>query len=278
MNVVVVIVLALVALVGVVVYYYTRTPEKGPSEGPSPNPQDCVVSWSDWGACDDTTGTRTRKMVVETPAADGGKACPDPLSQETEYCPVDCVTEWGPWGPCDDGTRRREHRIVVRPLNGGEACNVQAEAEDCPVDCVAEWGPWGPCDDGTRRREPMIVVRPLNGGKACPPEETEPCRTFRVRVHRPNWGDNEIIFFSNERLLGSDIIEFEDYVRSFGEQGVRVIEAESGTEMWFRSGRSYDETRQWWRSVHRWVAMTRGKRLNLNNDTWYEFVTLPADH
>lgn len=92
-------------------------------------------------------------------------------------------------------------------------------------------------------------------------------------VHRAHWGINEIIFWDNGRMPGSDIIEFEKYVLSFGEKGAKVIEAKSRDELWFRAGGSYDPTRNWWKTVHKWVAMYRGdnKRLNLANNTWYVF-------
>jgi len=58
-----------------------------------PMPVDCAVSaWSDWSTCSATCGggTQTRSRTVNTPAANGGMACPaltDSQACNTNPCP-----------------------------------------------------------------------------------------------------------------------------------------------------------------------------------------------
>ena len=45
-------------------------------------PVDCEGDWTEWSACDPSSGTRSRTFIVSKQAADGGNDCPAPESGE----------------------------------------------------------------------------------------------------------------------------------------------------------------------------------------------------
>jgi hypothetical protein len=91
-------------------------------------PTNCFVSdWSDWSACVDGVGTRTRTII--TPPSGGGEPCP-PLV-DTRPC-ADCfVSDWSDWSACVDGVETRTRTIITEPYNGGTACPTLVDTRPC---------------------------------------------------------------------------------------------------------------------------------------------------
>jgi Mg-chelatase subunit ChlD len=137
---------------------------------------DCIWTWGPWGACDATTGKKSRSVQVLKAQINGGTECPNDTQED--ICPVDCSFTWPSFGQCDvnTGKQSRSPIITVTMKNGGQAC-PNPEERSCPVDCLSSWESWTPCNEntGTQSRQATIIRPPLNGGVACPLPETRNC-------------------------------------------------------------------------------------------------------
>jgi hypothetical protein len=165
-------------------------------------PIHCAVSgWSAWSVCSKTCGTdgihRHARSVI-TPAAFGGRTCPDidtmaqVKSCNTFQCPVDCkVSAWSTWGQCsvkcgEGGLRDRTRTVLTRANANGAACPALTSREpcvgvQCPIDCVHEWSAWQTCSvscaGGEQARTVLVKVYPKHGGVPCPFTQKRVCQT-----------------------------------------------------------------------------------------------------
>ena len=126
---------------------------------PGPNVDCQVTDWTAWSECVPNSAMQTRNRTVVTPTANGGAACPSPLSQtRSSVCGVDCEpTEWGEWGTCSavcgGGLQSRTRGIASEAQNGGATCDALSESRSCndspcPAECSSCWpGTAGPCHD-----------------------------------------------------------------------------------------------------------------------------------
>ena len=153
--------------------------------------------YSEWGACDRSTGQHTRTFTKHDPSAEQHASVP-PRSgcarkhSLTKTCNVDCegAYETVSGQACDKQTGQRlTERFVVtqRAWHGGQACSPD-KYEDCKVDCEVDWGVWGDCDkqDGEKTQSYQVRVQPKNGGDACPPPRTRTC-VVDCEGHWLNW-------------------------------------------------------------------------------------------
>lgn len=153
-------------------------------------PIDCQVSdWTIFSECTQKCGggTKTRSRIISEQPLNGGKECPDIISEtincNTHTCPIDCVvSEWTEYTKCsseyDGGIKSRSRTIITPPVNGGKECPVLSENVICntklkPLDCVvSEWTNYSPCSaecgDGYQTRTRTIIKNEENGGKICP--------------------------------------------------------------------------------------------------------------
>lgn len=163
-------------------------------------PIDCVVNWSDWGACSASCGdgTQTRSHTVTTQQGCGGATCP--ASPETRACniqncppppfpppppKIDCVGSWVETpgatcsATCGQGTISETYVITTIASAAGAACssaNGATRSVSCtgntPIDCAVTWGDWGACSascgDGTQTRTHTITTQQGCGGASCP--------------------------------------------------------------------------------------------------------------
>eukprot|EP01012_Entosiphon_sulcatum_P049575 TRINITY_DN6820_c0_g1_i6.p1 TRINITY_DN6820_c0_g1~~TRINITY_DN6820_c0_g1_i6.p1 ORF type:complete len:7637 (+),score=112.47 TRINITY_DN6820_c0_g1_i6:5459-28369(+) len=165
-----------------------------------PCPINCVLSdWSGWSDCSQACGggLQTNVRFVITPAANGGKQCPEDVVQQRhcnqQACPVNCqVSEWGEWGECDKacggGQKTKTRKVIQEAANGGTECpelvvTTACNEQPCPVDCVvAQWGSWTECTKtcggGVRSRTRKVVLAAQHSGLPCPAlAEEEICNT-----------------------------------------------------------------------------------------------------
>jgi len=131
-------------------------------------PVDCVqMPLTEWSDCSATCGTgfQSRKRVVETQPAYGGKSCENPLEEvkecnATEACVVltrDCeLGDWEDWSSCDPFTAQMERlrHVVVAQEGFGKACQGNmSEVQSCQRICKDKtyycgwgtWKEWEPC-------------------------------------------------------------------------------------------------------------------------------------
>jgi len=122
---------------------------------------------TEWSDCSATCGTgfQSRKRVVETQPAYGGKPCENPLEEvkecnATEACVVltrDCkLGDWEDWSSCDPFTAQMERlrHVVVAQEGFGKACGGNmSEVQSCQRICKdktyycgwGDWKEWEPC-------------------------------------------------------------------------------------------------------------------------------------
>ena len=94
----------------------------------------CVGEWGEWGGCACGSATEERTYSVRTPAAHGGTACPDPLTESRACTPLGC-----PGSPaggraqlCDDVAQAQYEKCTSNcslecdsaAFSGGNACDV----------------------------------------------------------------------------------------------------------------------------------------------------------
>lgn len=155
---------------------------------------DCVYEWSSWGTCSALCGggNQSRIPKISVSAANGGKQCPSPETQQCNLgmCTIDsvnCEFTWSDWTKCSEqcgnGVQYRTPNITRAGANEGIPCpslETQNCTVSCPVDCEYEWNNWSTCTaacgGGTRTREPNIITQSLNG-TACPLPEIQVCNS-----------------------------------------------------------------------------------------------------
>lgn len=171
-----------------------------------------ATPWTDWDACDLSTGTKTRYRYATRKPVNNGTGCPE--LYETQPCPVDCkVSEWGPWLECGDQSPTNETKVRIRtvtqwPLNGGAPCPLIAEVQNCPIDCVvSDWGPWTGCNNSTgiRTTNRAVLRHPANGGKECqgPYYFEMPCR---VDCKVGNWTEWSICGIGKTQYRSREVL------------------------------------------------------------------------
>ena len=148
-------------------------------------PEDCIVSWSAWTACDVTCGggTQNRSYTVITPQVGAGSPCVEtPLTQScgTTACPEDCIVSWSAWTACDvtcgGGTQNRSYTVITPQVGTGSPCvetplTQSCETTACPEDCIISWSAWTACDvtcgGGTQNRSYTVITPQVGAGSAC---------------------------------------------------------------------------------------------------------------
>jgi len=170
-------------------------------------PVNCVGSWA---GCSVTCGEGVDTYRITTPAANGGRACPESDGATRTCvqppCGVDCVGDWikntstdaNGWGACSTtcgtGTQTRTYKVSTVQVGSGRTCpyrDGQTETRQCPglspcatpVDCIGNFSAWTGCSvgcgGGTRSRTYTITTNAANGGRQCPHvtgyQETERC-------------------------------------------------------------------------------------------------------
>jgi hypothetical protein len=147
------------------------------------------------------TGVQTRHRELLTPAAHGGKACPEMHNSRScmeGVCPVDCeVGDWSGWSPCTvtcgTGRELRTRMMLRAAANHGRKCpplsnHRSCKKEECKLPCVmGPWSDWDACTltcstgkfKGQRLRSRPVVRDAVHGGAACLTQnETMVCNDF----------------------------------------------------------------------------------------------------
>jgi Mg-chelatase subunit ChlD len=171
-------------------------PDKGgrPCVSPTRPCGDCAWHWGPFGACNPSTGLKTRSVLVDKqPVPPDGVACP--TDTQDEECGVPCEYTWGAWSTCKGkkagAQKTRSPTITRQPLNGGKKC-PDPETSDCGiVDCDGAWEQWTACaksgaNAGTQSRTFTITTHPEAGGIQCPDDEERTCKVDCVWTY-PDW-------------------------------------------------------------------------------------------
>ncbi|XP_034549450.1 thrombospondin type-1 domain-containing protein 7B [Notolabrus celidotus] len=194
-------------------------------------PVSCILSdWSPWAECSNTCGSqgqsvRTRRILQE--AHEGGRPCPNQLSQ-TRPCPIRPCYTWllGDWSPCTvegakcgEGLRRRNLSCVVhwgdwpesfpQPVDG-ELCGDQLRQQllqdmeqtcfiPCPGDChLTVWSSWSSCQltcmegrsfetTGHQARSRAVIIQAIVNQHSCPNQIFETRPCKGGKCHSYQW-------------------------------------------------------------------------------------------
>ena len=147
---------------------------------------DCIWSWGPYGACDPTTGKKSRGVDIVKDKVGAGKDCE--TGTQEDICDVNCEYTWPSFGTCDvnTGKQSRAPTITTTPKNDGVVC-PDDEVRNCPIDCVSSWNDWSACNknSGKQIRTATITRNPMNGGVACPAPEERTCGIDCEYVWKP---------------------------------------------------------------------------------------------
>jgi hypothetical protein len=153
-----------------------------------------VSGWSDYGACNATTGKKSRTRTVTQEKKNSGAVCPA-LSEEAD-CNIDCaVSGWGAYGACNSSTgkKSRTRTVTQEKKNSGAVCPALSEEADCNIDCaVSGWTDYGACSKtcggGKKTRTRTVTQEKKNSGAACPAlSEEADCNTQACELNVVGW-------------------------------------------------------------------------------------------
>ena len=165
------------------------------------NTQPCpaiVNCQGSWGGCSASCGGGTQSFTITTPAANGGTACPNPLTRSCneQSCslPINCQ---GTWSNCSAtcGGGLQSFTMTTAPANGGLACPTPTtracneQACSLPINCQGTWSNCSAtCGGGTQNF--TVTTPPMNGGTECPNPTSRNCNTQACDIDcEGSWGN-----------------------------------------------------------------------------------------